>query len=84
MPKVGRAAADSVLFRDYRDLPDMQPSRGFDKQLRPATACGEKPASRLTTRLADTSVNKNNQVSHRCPVFAIAWTPWRPALFILT
>ena len=64
-----------VLFRDYRDLPDMQPSLGFDKQLRPATACGENPASLVTTKLADTSVNKNNQFSHRCPVFAIAWTP---------
>ena len=32
----------------------------------------------MTTKLADTSVtsvNKNNQFSHRCPVFAIAWTP---------
>ena len=64
-----------IFFRDYRDLPDVQPSLAFDKHLRPATACAENPASLVTTKLADTSVNKNNQHSHRCPVFAIAWTP---------
>ena len=33
------------------------------------------PHSLVTTKLADTSVNKNNAYSHRCPVFATAWTP---------
>ncbi|EKX41350.1 hypothetical protein GUITHDRAFT_158223 [Guillardia theta CCMP2712] len=64
-----------VLFRDYRDLQDIQPSLAYDKKLRPAYSCHENPASCVTTKLADTSVNKNNAYSHRCPVFAIAWTP---------
>ena len=64
-----------VLFPDNLNRPELQPSIAFDKDLLPVQAVRDNPASCVCTKLADTSINKNNQYSHRCPVFAIAWTP---------
>jgi hypothetical protein len=64
-----------VLFPDNLNRPELQPCIAFDKELLPAASVKDNPASCVCTKLADTSVNKNNAFSHRCPVFAIAWTP---------
>lgn len=37
--------------------------------------CMENPESCVATKLVDTVLNKNNQYSHRCPVFTISWMP---------
>ena len=64
-----------VLFPDNLNRPELQQCIAFDKELLPAASVKDNPASCVCTKLADTSVNKNNAFSHRCPVFAIAWTP---------
>lgn len=63
------------MFRNRRERADIQPSVAYDKELLPVWACGDNIASCVCTKLADSSVNKNNAFSHRCPVFAISWTP---------
>lgn len=69
------AVSQRVMFRNRRERADIQPSVAYDKELLPTWSCGDNVASCVCTKLADSSVNKNNAFSHRCPVFAISWTP---------
>eukprot|EP00041_Stephanoeca_diplocostata_P027926 m.779424 g.779424 ORF g.779424 m.779424 type:complete len:408 (-) comp23278_c0_seq24:22-1245(-) len=67
---IARYLEDSMLIRDYRDVPWLQPHETYFHNLMLPRVKPDEPSQCITTKFFSKSMNKI-----RCPVFCLKWTP---------